>query len=256
MDRTPALDAICYKRNFLTEVIARLDFVSPVAGIASELPKALSAGLLRYFPIGEPQPMFTQKIQVLPTAVAEPPKKEFTQWNFFGMRREKRAVLTPNFLFVSFNTYETYEKLRAEFLAILTPFFQGFPDAQPSRMGLRYINSLSFDLKNPLKWDGYLNRKLLSLFSFPIPGAEPARVFHNLEVAYPDFSLRFQFGMHNPDYPAPIRQSVFVLDFDAYHQGLIAASDVQSLLDKFHSAIQSLFEQAITPALREVLNAD
>jgi uncharacterized protein (TIGR04255 family) len=256
MDQMPALNSICYKRNFLTEVIARLDFVSPVAGITAELPKTLSDGLLTHFPIAEPKKMFSQTIQVLPTPVTSPPKEEFTQWNFFGMRREKRVVLTPSFLFVSFRTYETYEKLREEFLAILKPFFQEFPVAQPSRMGLRYINNLELPQENPLKWDKYINRRLLSLFSFTIREAEPARVFHNLEVAYPDFNLRFQFGMHNPDYPAPIRQPVFVLDFDAYHKGLIAPPEVEGLLDKFHGAVQSLFEKSITAGLREVLNAD
>jgi uncharacterized protein (TIGR04255 family) len=73
-----------------------------------------------------------------------------------------------------------------------------------------------------------------------------------VEMRLDRIGLRFQFGMPNPDFPAPIRQPLFVLDLDAYANGLEAA-DVASHLDNAHGHIQAVFEDSITDALREVM---
>ena len=45
------IDEICYKKNFLTEVIVRIDFVSRMDDICNNLPKSLSKEILKHFPI-------------------------------------------------------------------------------------------------------------------------------------------------------------------------------------------------------------
>ena len=60
-------------------------------------------------------------------------------------------------------------------------------------------------------------------------------------------------------FPAPIKKKLFILDTDAYTQGLIEMSDIPAKLEKFHEAIGNLFEQVITNGLREkmgVIDAD
>jgi uncharacterized protein (TIGR04255 family) len=47
---------------------------------------------------------------------------------------------------------------------------------------------------------------------------------------------------------------VFVLDLDAYHQGLLTAEDIRNDLDAFHLRIQELFESSITDQLRGIMN--
>jgi uncharacterized protein (TIGR04255 family) len=252
MSATSSFDHICYRRNFLTEVIARIDFVSPLTEVASELPKEVSTGVLRHFPIAEPKPVLEHEFDLSTGQLSK--KAGFTQWNFYGKAREKRAVISPKFAFVSYGQYRTYDDLREEFLAILNPLFSTCRDAQPSRIGLRYINTLPAASPDPFKWDGYIDRSLLGLLSFTVSEAERVRVFHNYECAFPDFNLRFQFGMPNPDYPAPIRQPVFILDFDAYRKGLFDTAEAGDHLGRFHQKIQSLFERVITAKLREVLD--
>jgi uncharacterized protein (TIGR04255 family) len=95
---------------------------------------------------------------------------------------------------------------------------------------------------------------LLCLFSYKIKNATPTRVFHNLEVSYDDYNLRFQFGIHNPDYPAPIKHRGFILDYDAYYKGLLEPTDIPNALDNYHKSIQELFEKCITEQTREYLN--
>jgi uncharacterized protein (TIGR04255 family) len=254
MSTGPNLSSICYKRNFLTEVVARVDLVSPLPGLMNELPKNISKVALESFPIDEPKPAFTQELLFTEKELATR-KQEFTEWNFHGRNREKTLTIVPQSFFVVYKSYEKYENLRNEFISIVESFFSCFEQAQPSRIGLRYVNQLDVQGPNPLDWHDYVSQELLGLFSYTIDGAVPSRVFHNFETVFSDFSLRFQFGVHNPDYPAPIRRRAFILDYDAYFQGLLEPKDIPERLDKYHSAIQKVFEQNITEKLREVMNA-
>lgn len=248
------LNAICYPNNYLTRVIARIDLVSPVEALANELPKELSKAALGMFPISEPRQAVTQELFISPQG-PRTRNKRFTVWNFHGKTREKRLEITQQYVLVSYSKYEKYELLRNEFDSILNAFFGEYNQAQPSKLGLRYINALTIGgEENPLKWDTYINNELLDLFGYQVEGAKPARIFHNMEFAFDNFCLRFQFGIHNPDYPAPIRQRHFILDFDAYNKGLLEPTNVITELDSFHTQIQHLFERSITETTRGFLN--
>lgn len=248
-----ALASICYKQNMLTEVIARIDLVSPLPSLASELPKDVSKAALAHFPIDEPKPAFTQEVSISAKALATR-KQEFTEWNFYGRNREKRLTIRPKAFFVVYNRYESYENLCDEFLDIVNSFFGCFDQAQPSRLGLRYINQLDVLGASPLDWQDYVSEDLLGLFSYTVEEAVPSRILHNIEFVFADFSLRFQFGVHNPDYPAAIRRRAFILDYDAYFKGLLEWQNIQDCLDKYHGAIQNMFERNIKSKLREAMS--
>lgn len=254
MQTDTALSSICYKRNFLTEVIARVDLVSPLPVLAEQIPKEISRIALDSFPIDEPKRALTQEVILSSDKEPATRKQEFTEWNFYGRNREKRLTVVQQSFFVTYKPYEKYENLRGDFLAISNGFFKHFEEAQPSRLGLRYINQLDVPGSNPLDWQEYVNQELLCLFAYTVNNASPSRVFHNFEVAFGDFNLRFQFGIHNPDYPAPIRRRFFVLDYDAYFQGLLEPRDIPDYLDQYHGVIQNMFERNITDRLREVMN--
>lgn len=247
------LNSICYKHNPLVEVIARIDLVSPVQSIATELPKDFAKTVLLYFPIDEPKPAFSQEL-LMSSKELLTRKREFTEWNFFGRKKEKRLTITHEAFFIAYSHYENYETLRDEFKKISDSFFEHFPQAQPSRLGLRYINQLQFPGTNPLEWHEYITDDLLGMFSFGLENAKASRIFHNLEFLFDGFNLRFQFGIFNPDYPAPIRRRVFILDYDAYYKGLLEAPDITKALDSYHFQIQTLFERNITDTTRRKLN--
>lgn len=246
--------SICYKRNYLTEVIARIDLVSPIEQLKEKLPKAISSKALNYFPIFEPSRAITQNVVLQQNNVTSN-SEEFTEWNFFGLNRKNRLTIKPDTFFIDVLEYERYDNLREQLIQFQKSFFDYFPDAQPNRIGLRYINQLEFPLSNILGWEEFVNDDLLGLLKFSNNlDSRPVRIFHNFEMAIEDFNLRFQFGIHNPDYPAPIRRNVFVLDYDAFYQGLIDTNDIPEMLDRFHSKIQNFFEISITNTLREKMD--
>jgi uncharacterized protein (TIGR04255 family) len=253
MSTETTLSSISYKRNFLAEVIARVDLVSPLSSLGNELPKDISKELLVNFPIDEPKPAFTHEFLVSEKELSTR-KHEFTEWNFYGRNRKKLLKIMPHAFFVVYKEHDKYENLRSEFFTIVETFFNCFKQAQPSRIGLRYINKLDVSVPSPLDWQEYVSKELLGLFSYTIEDAKPSRIFHNFEAVFSDFNLRFQFGVHNPDYPAPIQRRSFILDYDAYFKGLFEPKDIPECLNKYHDAIQKLFERSITDKLREVMN--
>ncbi|HLA78146.1 MAG TPA: TIGR04255 family protein [Vicinamibacteria bacterium] len=246
----------CYRRNFLKEVIARVDFLSPLPGVEAALPPRLTEVAVGAFPIPEPREAVQRAVEIGPQGV-QSSEERFKEWLFHGKERTKTLTIGRQVVLVQHRTYQTYELVKAEFLAVLDRVAELFPGAQPSRVGLRYVNTIELTEANPADWSAYLAPQLLALFQFPPEADRPAlsRVFHNLELALETFNLRYRFGMHNPDYPARIRQKVFVLDLDAYTQSAVDKRDIGPLLDDFHATIQSHFEQSITDTLRGIMNA-
>jgi uncharacterized protein (TIGR04255 family) len=254
------LAEVCYKKNFLSEVIARADFVSPFPDFDKKLPTELTEIALKRFPIYEPQQSVERQIEFK----AEPgpistKERTFTQWVFHGKERNKTLNIIPQALMITYTKYVRFEDFRDEFLTIFTATCKTFPDARIGRLGLRFINNVNLEdlpATSAFDWSAYIHADLLGLFKFVSEErANVSRIFHNIEFTYDDAQLRFQFGMHNPEYPAPIRRRIFVLDFDAFSQGLLEQNEIESRLGRFHSLIQQVFERSILDGLRQHLNA-
>jgi len=245
-----------YKRNYLTQVIARVDFLSPLNSLKDVLPAAVGTLSKDLFPIPEPKQIIGREFMVS-SEIKQVQEKEIAtkEWHFFGKEREKRLVITPESMFVEFKVYGSFAELLSHFSRISDGLFDSFGDLQIKRLGLRYINNLQVPGQNLFSWNTYLNKNLLCILNIPADRAKIARAFHNLELNMGDFIVRFQYGMHNPDYPAPIRTKNFILDYDAYTTGLLTKEEIRQSLPVFHDQIEQLFENSITDRLREIMNA-
>lgn len=244
-----------YPRNFLKEVIVRVDLLSPLPGVDVALPQPVAEAAVRDFPIPEPRETVQRQVKFGPEGVVST-EERFKEFQFHGIERTKTFTISRQVMLVQHKTYQTYELVKDEFVRILDRVAEVFQGIQSSRVGLRYVNSIELPEPNPTDWSAYIAPQLLSLFEFPAEADRPAlsRVFHNLELSLDALNLVYRLGMPNPDYPARIRQKVFVLDLDAYTQSLVNIPDVGRLLDDFHGAIQRYFEQSITDNLRRVMN--
>jgi uncharacterized protein (TIGR04255 family) len=248
-----------YKKNFLKQVVARVDLLTPLLGVDVTLPPALGELAVEDFPIPEPRDAFKREVQIQ-MSVAEVKSQEarFKEWRFHGRERTKTLTISQYAVVVEYSSYQTYELVKREFMRIIDRVGELFPGVKSSRVGLRYVNLIERKEPNPMEWSAYLAPQLLSMFQFPLEGDGPAlsRVLHNVELAFEAFNLRYILGMHNPDYPARIRQKVFVLDLDAYATLVVDLREVGRRLDDFHGKIQQYFEHSITAELRKVMNAD
>jgi uncharacterized protein (TIGR04255 family) len=245
---------IMYKNNYLSKVIIRVDFLSPIKNIENELPRQISEIIKFNYPIAEPKKVVVENKTFSKNGIINTFIDEKTEWHFYDKEREKELVIIPTSIFVNFLKYTSYEELKREFQEVINKFFELFDEAQVSRLGLRYINDISLNENNPLNWEAYLKGDISCLSNFIQEKQSLSRIFSTIEMNYGDFNLRFQFGLFNSDFPAPIKKKSFILDFDAYYQGLQDQNQVIPNLDKYHTKIQELFEFSITDKLREKLN--
>lgn len=243
-----------YDKNFLTNVIVRVDFPNPIK-IHESLPPDLSKTILELFPISESKKMIGRTLKFTGENVEIEGDEKSTEWNFFGKNREKQLVMTPIFLYIKYNKYESYNSLNSDFISVIEKIFEVFPDIQITRLGLRYINEISLlDQNDPLNWTECLNEKLLSPFEVAEDKSAIARCINNLVLNQGDMILNFRYGMHNPDMPAQIKKKLFILDYDAYNMNLQDVSEIRDDLEKFHTIIVNLFESHIKDRLRTIMH--
>ncbi len=244
-----------YKKNFLTNVIVRVDFPNPLK--IESLPPDLTKVVLKYFPISEPKKLIeiSSEFKVVPkTKIEIETGEEMMEWNYYGKNREKKLVLRKSFLSITYiKSYKRHDDLKSEFFSIINELFKVFSDIQINRLGLRYVNEISFDETKFFDWEKYLNKDLLSIFNIARNKDTIARGFNNLVLNYENMILNFHYGMHNPDFPAPIRKKIFILDYDAYYEGLQDLKDIKSNLFTFHEEIKKIFEENIEDGLRDAM---
>ena len=125
-----------------------------------------------------------------------------------------------------------------------------------NRVGIRYINIFNNDRIRPQK--NYFDNQIASLMdvkNLEEGAIEPIRIMALNQYNVDNMRLDFRYGQYNKEYPQPIRNISFVLDYDCYSEELIKECEI---LEKYilqgHNAIQCLFENSITDKLRKVMN--
>lgn len=245
---------VCYKKPFLKDVILRLDFGSKVEAFSRALPQKVATAALQRFPLFEPQKTQTQEIMF--SAMALQTKTEDTmQWVYHGRNREKTLTITPEMFLIRNQSYESFENFHGDFDHVLNVLFEAQKDLSVGRVGLRYINILDTPGDDPLAWADYVNEDMLGIIDMHKDVKALSRAFHIVEFNYDGQNVKFQFGIANPDYPAPIKRRQFVLDIDSYFTGALTQEDVARSVDAAHEKIQSLFEESITERTRAIMEA-
>ena len=243
-----------YKKDFLTQVIVRIDFLISLERIGKSIPKDLNEVIKKYFKISEPQRIISQQIQSSQKGIKQS-SKELIEWKYFDKNREKQFVLNTNFALIDYKIHEPFVNLKEVFINILRHLFKIEDSLQVRRFGLRYINNIELQENDLTNWQKYINNNLLSVLNFYENKNILSRIINHLEFNFEDLYLKFQSGMRNPDYPAPIRRKMFVLDYDCYSEVLIDdLGDLENKLDKSHDLILQMFEKSITKELRGMLN--
>jgi len=195
-----------YRKNFLKQVIARIDFLVPAAILENEPPKSVIAALKKQFPIPEPKKQVLQHVLISGSEIQRG-RQELVQWFYHSKNRDKLICMTPEFMYVEYKKYRRFESLQADFLGTANALFDVIDNLQVKRLGLRYIDNIEFPReKCPTDWRTYLQEDLLTCFNLADDQATISRAFNVLEFNYGDMGMRFQYGMPNPDFPAAIKE--------------------------------------------------
>ena len=241
-----------YKRNFLTDVIVRIDF-PVILSLTNDTPKEFQEKISKDFPILDPMQELTFKITQNPMETLNSKKRVI--WSFKSKSKDKIIELQDNSLAINFKKYEDFDDFMSCAEIIPDIFFSIYPEIIVNKFGLRYINQISLKEKGVFDWSQYINEKLLKNIEFIEDKNKIRRIINHLEVSPDeDTLLVFKYGIFNNTYPAAVTKKEFVLDYDCYTRVTFDRNQFNSKVKSYHKLIKNEFEKSITPAFRGVLN--
>ncbi len=256
-----SLNKICYKRNFLRQVLIRIDFLNYV-----ESEKILSSKIINkikvYFPQhGKQQLVKFSSINININENNNIDTKgtnsvDGIQQDFYDDNR-KKLTISNKFIVFEIRVYDSFSKVCDYVTDIFKEVFS-VNNITVMRTGVRYINI--FDSSQVKITKNLFNASIAATLGtktlYEGSHIQCIRSLHTNEYQVnDDMMLKFQYGMYNPNYPSLLQKKDFVLDYDcSYSFPLSSFEDVMHYLQKGHDTIQYLFENSIGDPLREVLN--
>ncbi len=252
---------MAYGRNYLSEVIVRVDFVSPPPNTENDLPSPLLNLIAEQHPIRvDPVVIPNVRINTAPdgTTTIEPAAAK--QMDFQSRDRRRSLRWTPGFLCLMYGRdgYTSFDGLLGCFMPIVDKVVEIYGDSVAfSRLGLRYVDTIDrLGEGDPLEWSEWVKPEYLQFLSI-VQGDERAlisRAIQRLELNYGDIMVRAKWGIDNPDYPAAVRRRQFLFDTDVFERALIEAGTIRERLLVFKDIALRRFEALITDAFRAHLN--
>ena len=248
-----------YQRNYLSQVILRLDF-EPVSALR-ELKRVdtrpdFSTLIGDRFPVVIGQPTANLVVNVGPTGSGINTQVTGIQWN----HRKKQdgtqiLVLSPDFLSLEYGkrSYDHFPPFRDEFLAAFQALQALYNVSGFTRLGLRYINEVVLPEGNALDWRNIIAPHLVEAVMANRPeNSAMLRSMHQLLVRIDECDLTCTYGLHNPDFPNPVVRRAFILDIDCARTTLDAQQIVPTI-GIINKLCEEAFERSIANGLRESL---
>lgn len=248
------MEEICYKNNYLSDVIVRMDFANPLSSLLTPvLPDPIKDSIRAIFKIYEPGKEVVQTVEVQNETV-KTSMNEIHQWIFHSEDRSKTIIISQNYLTIQYKKYRSFNEFREDISSPLNELIKLERNIPINRTGLRFINI--FDtIKSYEDINNYFSPMIANTFNALIDRDFCSRNFLISEFLYDDIKIKMQSGIYNPDYPAPIRKKDFIIDLDGYiDTPHMLTGSVEQLLIPIHEKIQHIFENSITDILRDRLN--
>jgi uncharacterized protein (TIGR04255 family) len=249
------LSEICYKKNYVKEVIFRVDY-SPILKIMETISPDFQESIRSDFPILEPV-LLNKTTTLLGKGRTLEERVDYPEWNFYSNKeRTLRLCASPEYLFVRCSKYDTFENLKQAIVKIYQPFLEAYRPLNLTRLGLRYINEINLPEGNPFDWRGLIAEPLLDVLdSFVKEKTEVARTMGQTILNKENYLLNFSYGLFNKsEFPGRISRREFILDYDCYTE-TVGELETIKYLELFHDDIQSMFEQSIGDDLRDIMES-
>lgn len=242
-----------YKKNFLTDVIFRVDFPI-VLDIVENTPKEFQNKIMNDFPILEPIQQFGVRIEKKDSDINTFTANK-TTWRFLSPNKNHIVELDSEFLAVVYKNYDNFTNFKKTVSKIVKTFIQLYPKLAINRLGLRYINQIQLEETDFFVWQDYINKSLITNLDFFENKNDLRRAMQVYEIKPEDeVNMNIQCGIFNSSFPAPVNKKEFALDYDCYTKTQLTSSQIIDNLTKFNEIIGKYFERSITDKLRGVLN--
>jgi uncharacterized protein (TIGR04255 family) len=243
-----------YTKNFITNVIFRIDFPEVSKINQSQPPSEFIDKLKEKFPIYNQLKGESFELESK-TNTRTIKQKEKIAWRLTNSEKNKIVMIDPAYLTFETFKYTNFDDFIEDIKFIFTNFFLLYPVEYANRIGLRYINQIKWHIKgNPFDWTNLLNSNLYSIpKNFISESDSIQRAMNVLEIEEDDYYLRFQFGLFNSEFPNPIARKEFVLDYDCYTEDQVDTSEIYKKVEEFNKIIYKWFERSIDIELRSYM---
>lgn len=239
-----------YKNNYLTDVILRIDF-NKIKIDPSTINK-LKSSLQKKLPVL--QQIARKEIKFKIKGSTTFTEENDTLYKFV----DNDSSITKFFEFdnshlaYSDNKYINHSSFKDAFKEIIEFFMKDVDELRINRIGLRYINQIHIDEKEPYELDNLIDKKLSSILKVNPLGKPIIRSMNSTEFRIDDeIRLIFRYGLFNKEYPSVPTRKEFVLDFDCYSTFIDKIEQTYDFLDKANIIMAKYFESSISEGLRK-----
>ena len=92
-------EQICYQKSYLKQVIAKVDFASPLSQIQNGVPTKLLNTIIENFSIVEPGELLNHELSIEGESF-QSKQTMMKQWNYFSKDRSRQLTLSAESIFV------------------------------------------------------------------------------------------------------------------------------------------------------------
>ncbi len=257
MTETTGVPKRKYTRNFLSKVVLRVDFS---VKIELNFLQSFSSDIRSIFPIHE------QKENIIKSFMLNGKTGEIQQesgkvilWNYFDETKSKKLEVSSDHVFIEYEKYSDSTELAGDVEKVICKFIEYSKVETIARLGLRYVNDVSYKELEGKDWTKLFPSSLLGAINFASEHSKKyARAMGQLVFKETDADITFNFGVWNSDYPNAALRPNFVLDIDCYSR-LPFEANIKQLVEtvkSYNGHAEKLFEASVTDDLRDMLNTD
>jgi len=254
-------DEIRYGKNFIKQVVCRFDFLDFFPNDALTSPD-ITVAIRKAFQVPKmPQVVKHSRIGVVEnTSPITPPSvsaqaQEGILLEFTTSDAKNKLIISDTSLVLDFSNYSTFEEMLETFCEVLRILYKR-EKFTVLRTGLRYINIL--EPPEIIIRKTYLAKALAYALDAPLlktgDNVPPIRSFSLNEYRTDRLNTRFRYGLYNKNNLILSKDVGFVLDYDCFTLEPIQEFDsAMNVIKEAHINVQTLFENSITDALREIM---
>lgn len=250
----PTLET-CYSTNYLAKVILRADFGSNPTGPLEEA-TAFADKVAHLFPHSVKNSLVEMQVNITENGNDVAHKHVGTQWTLTKAIGSTMTVsLQPTFLSLEYGPgdYVSFPAFFAEFQLLIDKLTEAFGNRSFDRIGLRYINEIRLPGR-ALDWNGIIHSRLVGAVLTPaLENGRLIRSMHQIVERHGENQIHFNYGIVNPDFPAPVVQRFFVLDIDCSREGVLNRSEALDCIQQLNDLATLTFESSIEQGFRQIL---
>jgi len=163
---------------------------------------------------------------------------------FQNQRKARVIKVSAQNMALAFSSYRDFEEFKDEIQRRAGSFCKIFDIGSLTRIGLRYVNEIPL----PTQQADSITRYVRPLMEFDrIPLGSVQQFAMQVTAGLNDHMVLIRTAM----LAGPLR--TYILDIDAYTEAVRPASEIASLIDRFHDSAQRVFLDHVTEEYREVM---